>query len=252
MRPDSWSTSYLFRWPFGISMVTSNSTASFSLRSGDLGSPQCGAWMHGGTKEARVRRVLLASATVLLLLTGYAVADAGNLPPRVLTRDPPAAALAVADGLDLRDTMTTEVAAVPGSTEVVLVASGDTLLAPVRGNAGQVAGRAGLADLARQVADALRGSGRTTVDLRLDLSRAPGPRYPSSWNPNDVRDGFTQAVVMTGLATQLPRAGRPAPREPEQEVAEAFAAALAGAGVKSRPLPRSSSGPPPPPHPLGL
>src|ERR687897_563893 len=222
MRPDSWSTSYLFRWPFGISMVTSNSTASFSLRSGDLGSPQCGAWMHRGTKEVRVRRVLLASATVLLLLTGYAVADVVDLAPGVLTRDRPAAApaptvsstpalvgasgdpalkgglgvsvrdgitgeeiwaldadrarvpastvkllsaLAVADGLDLRDTMTTEVAAVPGSTEVVLVASGDTLLAPGRGNAGQVAGRAGLADPARQGPDALPGSGPPTGAL---------------------------------------------------------------------------------------
>src|SRR5918993_4167331 len=92
MRPDSWSTSSLFRWPFGISMVTSNSTASFSLRSGDLGSPQCGAWMHRGTKEVRVRRVLLASAAVLLLLTGYAVADVVDLAPGVLTRDRPAAA----------------------------------------------------------------------------------------------------------------------------------------------------------------
>ena len=290
----------------------------------------------------RVRRVLLASATVLLLLTGYAVADVVDLAPGLLTRDRPAAApaptvsgtrapallpspaasvdevltatgaeaplptaaglqsalvgasgdpalkgglgvsvrdgitggeiwaldadrarvpastvkllsaLAVADGLDLRETMTTELVAVPGSTEVVLVASGDTLLAPGRGNAAQVAGRAGLGDLAGEVADALRGSGRTTVDLRLDLSYAPGPRYPSSWNANDVRDGFTQAVVMTGLATQLPRAGRPAPREPEQEVAEAFSAALAGAGVTSRLLPRSTWDEPAPPDAVVL
>ena len=277
-----------------------------------------------------MRRVLLASATVLVLLTGYAVADVVDVAPGVLTRDRPAAApaptssgsqapvlvpspaasvdpvltatgadapaptaaglrsaltsasddpalegglgvsvrdgitgeeiwaldpdrarvpastvkllsaLAVADGLDLDETMTTEAVAAPGSTEVVLVASGDTLLAPGKGNAAQVAGRAGLGDLAVQVATALLDSGRTTVDLRLDLSYARGRRYPASWNPNDVRDGFTQAVVMTGLATQLPRAGRPAPLQPEQEVAEAFATALARAGVKSRLLPRSA------------
>ena len=181
----------------------------------------------------RVRRVLLASATVLLLLTGYAVADVVDLAPGLLTRDRPAAApaptvsgtrapallpspaasvdavltatgaeaplptaaglqsalvgasgdpalkgglgvsvrdgitggeiwaldadrarvpastvkllsaLAVADGLDLRDTMTTGVVAVPGSTEVVLVASGDTLLAPGRGERGAGGGPGG-------------------------------------------------------------------------------------------------------------
>ena len=146
--------------------------------------------------------------------------------------------LAVADGLDLADTMATEVVAAPGATELVLVAGGDTLLAPGAGSPTQVAGRAGLADLAAQVADALTASGRTAVDLRLDLTYAPGPRYPATWNPNDVRDGFTQAVVMTGLATQLPRAGRPAPRQPEEEVADAFVAALAKEGVTTRLLPR--------------
>ncbi|HET6969447.1 MAG TPA: D-alanyl-D-alanine carboxypeptidase, partial [Ornithinibacter sp.] len=136
-----------------------------------------------------------------------------------------------ADGLDLSDTMATEVVAAPGATELVLVAGGDTLLAPGKGSPTQVAGRAGLADLAAEVADALTASGRTAVDLRLDLSYAPGPRYPATWNPNDVRDGFTQAVVMTGLATQLPAAGRPAPVAPEREVATAFVAALRARGV---------------------
>jgi D-alanyl-D-alanine carboxypeptidase/D-alanyl-D-alanine-endopeptidase (penicillin-binding protein 4) len=155
-------------------------------------------------------------------------------------------ALAVADGLDLSDTMTTEVVAAPGGTEVVLVAGGDTLLAPGAGNPDQVAGRAGLADLAAEVAQALTASGRTTVDLRLDLTYAPGRRYPATWNAEDVRVGFAQAVVMTGLATQLPRAGRPAPLRPEQEVAEAFVDALDKAGVRSRLLPPSTWGEPAP------
>ncbi|HSO65903.1 MAG TPA: D-alanyl-D-alanine carboxypeptidase, partial [Ornithinibacter sp.] len=108
------------------------------------------------------------------------------------------AALAVADGLDLATTMSTRVVALQGATDLVLVAGGDTLLDPGEGDPREVAGRAGLADLATPVADALAPSGRTTVRLRLDLSWAPGPRYPSTWMPTDVRDGFAQAVVMTG------------------------------------------------------
>ena len=150
------------------------------------------------------------------------------------------AALAVADGLDLGSTMVTRVVALPGAADLVLVAGGDTLLAPGEGDPEEVAGRAGVADLATQVADALAPSGRTTVRLRLDLSWAPGPRYPSTWNPNDVRDGFTQAVVMTGLATQLPAAGRPAPTYPEREVAEAMVAALAERGVTATLQPEST------------
>ena len=147
------------------------------------------------------------------------------------------ASLAVADGLDLWATMRTTVVAVPGSADLVLVAGGDTLLARGKGDATAVAGRAGLADLAVQVAEAVRAAGRATVRLRLDLSWAPGPRYPSTWNPNDVRDGFTQAVVMTGLAAQLPRAGRPSPTHPEREVAKAFVTALRARGVTATLLP---------------
>lgn len=147
------------------------------------------------------------------------------------------AALAVADGLDLSDRMTTRVVAEEGSVDLVLVASGDTLLAPGAGDPDAVAGRAGLADLAAQVADALAASGRTTVRLRLDLSYAPGPRIPPTWNPNDVRDGFTQAVVMTGLSTQRARAARPAPTDPEARVAATFVDRLADRGVTATLLP---------------
>ena len=147
------------------------------------------------------------------------------------------AALAVADGLDLGTRMTTRVVAVPGSADLVLVASGDTLLAPGPGDTDAVAGHAGLADLAAQVADSLAASGTAKVRLRLDLSHAPGPRIPPTWNPNDVRDGFTQAVVMTGLTTQRAFAGRPAPADPEVGVAKAFAARLADRGVTATLLP---------------
>jgi serine-type D-Ala-D-Ala carboxypeptidase/endopeptidase (penicillin-binding protein 4) len=165
-------------------------------------------------------------------ITGEELWALGAATPRVpASTQKLLAALAVADGLDLADRMTTSVVGLPDSPDVVLVVGGDTLLAPGAGDPEAVAGRAGLDDLAAQVAASLAPSGRTSVRLRLDLTHAPGPRYPSTWNPHDVRDGFTQAVVMTGLATQLPRALHPSPLRPETEVADALVERLADRGI---------------------
>jgi D-alanyl-D-alanine carboxypeptidase/D-alanyl-D-alanine-endopeptidase (penicillin-binding protein 4) len=141
------------------------------------------------------------------------------------------AALAVSDTLDLGARMTTAVVASPGPADLVLVARGDTLLAPGRGAPDAVAGRAGLADLADQVARSLSARGTTRVSLRLDLSYAPGPRIPGTWNPHDVRDGFAGPVMMTGLSTQRPTAGRTPVARPDREVASAFAARLRERGL---------------------
>ncbi|MGL4178095.1 MAG: D-alanyl-D-alanine carboxypeptidase/D-alanyl-D-alanine-endopeptidase [Dermatophilaceae bacterium] len=150
------------------------------------------------------------------------------------------AALAVADSLDLDATMPTTVVAAPGSRDLVLVARGDTLLAPGTGNPAAVAGRAGLADLAGQVATALRADGRTSVRVRLDLSYAPGPRLPATWKPADVRDGFGGPVVMTGLTTTRAVAGRAAPERPEDVVAATFATRLRERGITASVLPVSA------------
>ncbi|MGL5866275.1 MAG: D-alanyl-D-alanine carboxypeptidase/D-alanyl-D-alanine-endopeptidase [Dermatophilaceae bacterium] len=150
------------------------------------------------------------------------------------------AALAVADSLDLDATMPTTVVAAPGSDDVVLVARGDTLLAPGAGDLTEVAGRAGLADLADQVAGGLRATGRTSVRLRLDLSYAPGPRLPATWRPADVRDGFGGPVVMTGLTTTRAVAGRAGPGRPEYIVAATFATRLRERGITTSVLPVSA------------
>lgn len=150
------------------------------------------------------------------------------------------AALAVADTLDLDARIPTAVVAVPGSSDLVLVARGDMLLAPGRGDPDAVVGRAGLADLADDVAAALTASGRTDVTLRLDLSFAPGPRVPPTWNPNDVRDGFAGPVVMTGLSTRRAQVTRPAPSRPEDAVADAFVDRLTARGVTARLRPAST------------
>ncbi len=142
-------------------------------------------------------------------------------------------ALAVVDSLDLDASMETSVVAVPGSADLVLVARGDTLMAPGAGDPEAVVGRAGLGDLAAQVADSLAVAGLTKVRVRLDLSYAPGPGVPDTWNPEDVSAGFTQAVAMTGLSTQRAVAGRPAPSDPGREVGEAFVEALGRRGVEA-------------------
>jgi D-alanyl-D-alanine carboxypeptidase/D-alanyl-D-alanine-endopeptidase (penicillin-binding protein 4) len=149
-------------------------------------------------------------------------------------------ALAVNTTLDPLATMPTTV--VQGSTagQVVLVAGGDTMLAPGKGRPGAVEGRAGLADLAAQVATALQASNTSTVTLRLDTSHARGPRYAPTWLPDDVTAGYTGGVSMLGLAGERAVPGHPAPRDPEAATAAAFVKALDKQGVTARLAPEKT------------
>ena len=114
--------------------------------------------------------------------------------------------------------------AVQGATprDVVLVAGGDTLLAPGRGTAASVAGRAGLDDLARQTARSLTAAGVHSIRLHLDDRLAAGPRYAPGWEPVDIAAGLTGAVAMLGLSTQRPHPGHPTPADPAMSAARAF------------------------------
>ena len=146
-------------------------------------------------------------------------------------------ALAIADTLDLGARMATSVVAEPGSRELVLVASGDLLLAPGRGDPGAVLGHAGLSDLADQVVESL-GAGRDGgYRLRLDLSWAPGPRYPATWSDSDVGRFYARPVVMTGLATGVGDEDTPPSTDPEQQVAETFLTRLTARGLDVELLP---------------
>jgi D-alanyl-D-alanine carboxypeptidase/D-alanyl-D-alanine-endopeptidase (penicillin-binding protein 4) len=146
-------------------------------------------------------------------LTGRVLYTRGATTPRT-----PASTLkllsaaAVWTSLDPAATMATKVVRGVSPRTVILVAGGDTLLARGRGNPQAVAGRAGLRDLATQVAGRLRAAGTDAVTLRVDLGYAPGPQYPSSWRMADVRAGYTQGV----------------------EVAGAFVKALAAEGIAAR------------------
>ncbi len=138
---------------------------------------------------------------------------------------------AVWTSLDPAATMATRVVTGGSPDRIVLVAGGDTLLGRGRGSGTAVAGRAGLRDLAAQVAGQLRTAGTTRVTLRVDLTYAAGPQYPPSWRMADVGAGYTRGVSMIGLAADRPEPGHPSPTHPEQSVAAAFVSALAAEGV---------------------
>ena len=149
-------------------------------------------------------------------------------------------ALAVSTTLDTRATMTTRVVQGATQQDLVLVAGGDTMLATGKGNPAAVEGRAGLADLAEQVAAALQPSGTTTVTLRLDTSYALGARWAPGWSQADVNAGFTGGVSMIGLAGQRAVPYKPAPRDPEAATAAAFVSALAKVGLTAKLAPEST------------
>ncbi|GAB3072662.1 D-alanyl-D-alanine carboxypeptidase/D-alanyl-D-alanine endopeptidase [Pedococcus soli] len=149
-------------------------------------------------------------------------------------------ALAVGTTLDPHATLPTKVVQGASADAIVLVAGGDTMLAKGKGNVSAVEGRAGLGDLAAQVATALQASGTSTVTLRLDTSYARGSRWAPTWLQADVRAGYTGGVSMLGLAGQRAIPFRPAPRDPEAATASAFVAALRTQGITAKLAPEKT------------
>ncbi|WP_353952662.1 D-alanyl-D-alanine carboxypeptidase [Knoellia sp. S7-12] len=156
------------------------------------------------------------------------------------------AAVAMTEHLEPDARMSTKVVTGDGPGEVVLVAGGDTRLGDGASDTTSVAGHAGLATLADEVAQSLRDRRLTAVTLKVDASYAAGPRYPAKWNPNDVRDGFTQGVAMLGRATERPRIGRTSVAVAEVSVAKTLATLITQRGVTTTVAPFSGQGSRPP------
>ncbi len=178
------------------------------------------------------------SATVIDAGTGTVLLDSGahtaRTPASVTKVLTSAAALSV---LGADATFTTKAVAIPGSNQVSLVGGGDVLLAAGHGDPTLIDGRAGLADLAGQVAARLKASGRTTVSVSLDDSILGGLGWGESmgpgWTSSDISSGFVAPV--TGLAVDAGRTGPDnyAPRvaDPGLAAAQQFSAALQQAGI---------------------
>ena len=110
-------------------------------------------------------------------------------------------------------TTTTSAGAVPGSDEVYLVGGGDLLLGAGAGDPAAVVGRAGLADLADQVAAELTASGTTTVRLRLDDSVVGGLGWGQALGP-----GVGAAGPRERVPRPAHRAGRRRRPHPPREL----------------------------------
>jgi len=152
------------------------------------------------------------------------------------------AAVAITEHLEPNARMTTKVVGGNGPGEIVLVAGGDTRLGDGASDPTSVAGHAGLATLADEVAQSLRDRRLTAVTLAIDASYAAGPRYPAKWKAIDVRDGFTQGVAMLGRATERPRIGRPSVAVAEVSVAKTLAALITQRGITTTVAPFSGQG----------
>jgi D-alanyl-D-alanine carboxypeptidase/D-alanyl-D-alanine-endopeptidase (penicillin-binding protein 4) len=129
--------------------------------------------------------------------------------------------------------LTTKVVQGGAPDQVVLVAGGDTLLAPGTGDPSAVAGRAGLADLVTGTAEAIRAKGRKAVSVSMDLSYASGPLLAPTWAPGFRPSGITAAVATIGLSSERATPGRPGPADPVASVANAFVAGLKAKGVNA-------------------
>ncbi|MDC5696256.1 D-alanyl-D-alanine carboxypeptidase [Intrasporangium calvum] len=152
-------------------------------------------------------------------------------------------AAAVGQVFDPEATLTTRVVQGTAADEIVLVAGGDSLLAPGKGDPRAVSGRAGLGDLADQVSAALEQAGTRAVTLHVDESYAPGPRLAPTWGESFRGLGITGAVGMLGLSSQRATPGDAGPADPVGATAQALAALLEERGLTVELGKRTTTGP---------
>lgn len=130
------------------------------------------------------------------------------------------------------DAVLTTTATQPAPGRLTLVGAGDMMLAAGEGDPTAVNGRAGLDDLAAQVAESLRLTGGTTVRLTLDDTLFTGSST-GPWADDIPGLGFAAPVAAVAVDTGRLSEGEYAPRtdDPAMAAARTFAAALGQHGV---------------------
>lgn len=173
------------------------------------------------------------STTVVVadVLTGQVLADVGGRQPQEpasTTKLLTAAAAVTVLGTEAT-LATTVVQGAPGS--IVLVGGGDMMLAAGAGDPAAVNGRAGLADLADQAAQALTAAGVTQVTLGLDDTLFTGPSWNAGWQPgyNRYVAPISALAVDVGHTSDAQYSVRQA--DPALEAARTFAQLLGARGV---------------------
>lgn len=122
-----------------------------------------------------------------------------------------------------------------GDNTVVLVGAGDMMLAAGHGDPDAVNGRAGLADLAQQVAARVKVTGTTQVRVALDDTLFTGDDIAPTVASPDIAAGYIAPVSSLGVNVGLLSDGYsdngPRASDPGKYAAEAFAAALEDEGL---------------------
>ena len=177
------------------------------------------------------------SMDVVDVLTGDHLTRLGHEAPRTPASTAKLLTAAAAlTTLEPGTTLPTRVVRGSSAGDVVLVGGGDILLGAGKGRNDLVNGHAGLADLARVTAAALRRNGTTRVSLRLDDTLFTGPAVSPRWRNTDVGNGFVAPVQAIAVDAGRTRSGKYAPRvaDPAMSAAGQFAGRLRAAGVDVR------------------
>ena len=209
------------------------------VRPADAGAPLPSAAGLQAALAAALADPALADASAVVRdgLTGATLLDIKGATPRVpASTTKLLSALAVARAFPGGAVFTTSVRAGATAGRVVLVAGGDTLLAPGAGSPTDVAGRAGLAELADRLVAALRArpgglAAGAPLVIQVDGSYAAGPPTAPTWPASYRTSGIAGTVAPIGLATQRAAIGHPGPLDPVGDTARAFLDRLAERGV---------------------
>ncbi|MFJ5957506.1 D-alanyl-D-alanine carboxypeptidase/D-alanyl-D-alanine-endopeptidase [Paenarthrobacter sp. NPDC092416] len=148
-------------------------------------------------------------------------------------------AVAALKALGPETRFTTRVLAGSDPSTVVLTGGGDVLLGAGASNTAAVAGRAGLASLAKDTAAALASAGvKGSVSVLVDDSLFNGAPLNPAWSLDDVAAGETAPLFSLALNSgrySPTVATGPRPQDSAVTTAQAFAEQLAAAGVQVSP-----------------